>query len=191
MLLRRLIVVTLMAWLGQSAPADAAPRYERILRSYSPPDVMVVDQNGQELHLPTLMRSSEPFALCFTFTTCTTICPIMTATFAHLRSELGELSQRVRLISVSIDPEYDTPRRLREYAKLYGADDRWAFLTGSLENILQIQREFSGYVGDKMDHPPLYIFKAPDSDQWLRIEGLASGRDLAKEIRAELKRAGG
>ncbi len=66
----------------------------------------------------------------FIFTRCETICPRMTATMATLASELSD-APRVRFVSFTVDPAYDTPAVLADYAARYGADpERWLFLTG-------------------------------------------------------------
>lgn len=64
------------------------------------------------------------------FTRCPGPCPVMTQTMAGLTKSLpGE--PPIRLVTLTTDPEHDTPERLREYAKLLGADtNRWDFLTG-------------------------------------------------------------
>jgi protein SCO1/2 len=92
---------------------------------YTVPDVALVDTAGAAVELQELLDSGEPVALNFIFTTCTTICPVMTATFAQMRRDLGESAGRVRLVSISIDPEYDRPEVLREYAERFHAGPGW------------------------------------------------------------------
>ena len=83
---------------------------KRSLASYSLPDVTMVDQNGKRISLREILSPDEPVMLNFIFTTCTTICPVMTATFAQVQKGLGSDAQRIRMVSISIDPEQDTPR---------------------------------------------------------------------------------
>lgn len=72
----------------------------------------------------------------FIFTRCTGICPAMSSNMAKLQSRLPK---EVRLVSFSVDPDYDTPAVLSEYANRYGADsERWLFLTGSAEAMQQL-----------------------------------------------------
>ena len=74
----------------------------------------------------------------FMFTHCPGICKPMTASMARLQDKLREHPQgdTVRLVMFSLDPERDTPARLREYALEYGADpDQWLFLTGEKQTI--------------------------------------------------------
>jgi len=170
--------------------AETEKQFNSSYKNFDVPEVVLTDQDGREVPLPELLASHEPYAMSFIFTTCTTICPIMSATLAHLRRELGDEARDLQLISVSIDPEYDTPRRLKEYAERYRAGERWTFLTGQLEDIHAVQKTFTGFVSDKMDHWPVYILKSPGSRQWLVIDGLVSGADLAREYRLMMQGAG-
>jgi protein SCO1/2 len=156
--------------------------YSRTVATYTIPEITLTNQANKTVALPTLLKSSERVALNFIFTTCTTICPVMTATFAKLRQQLGPAADKLLMVSISIDPEQDTPAALQAYAERYQANPQWQFLTGDLETIIAVQKAFNAYTGNKMNHRPLTFFKQPNQDnQWLRIDGLASSANLAKE----------
>ena len=88
------------------------------------------------------------------------------------------------MVSISIDPEQDTPEALARYAKRFDAGPQWVFLTGSLEDSIRVQKAFDAYRGDKMNHVPLTLLRTgPDTD-WVRYDGFASGADLVTELRA-------
>jgi len=162
------------------------PRYVTSTESYSIPDVELIDQSGTAVSLRTLLQADQPLALNFIFTTCTTICPVMTATFAQMRRELGDAGDELRLVSISIDPEYDRPDKLKAYSEQFGAGAGWEFLTGDSADIVQVLRSFDSYAGSKMNHQPVTLLKSPGSSSWTRLDGLASGKDLANEVRARL-----
>ena len=84
----------------------------------------------------------------------------MSATFAQVQRELGEDSNEVLMVSVSIDPEQDTPAELAAYAERFHAGPQWTFLTGSLEDSIAVQTAFDAYRGDKMNHTPLTLLRA-------------------------------
>lgn len=158
-------------------------RYSASTESYSIPDVELIDQSGAPVSLRTLLQADQPIALNFIFTTCTTICPVMTATFAAMRRELGDAGEQLRLVSISIDPEYDRPDKLKAYSEQFGAGTGWEFLTGDSIDIVQVLRSFDSYAGSKMNHKPVTLLKRPGSSTWTRIDGLASSKELANEVR--------
>lgn len=73
----------------------------------------------------------HPFVANFIFTRCPTICPAFTRKMAHVQKDTDAFGPRLQLVSFSVDPTYDTPERLAEYARKHGANPaRWSFLTG-------------------------------------------------------------
>jgi len=166
--------------------AMQTPRYSVGDANYTVPDVELVDANGNSVAFQSLVNSDKPVALNFIFTTCTTICPVMTATFSQMRRALGESADDVELVSVSIDPEYDRPDVLKAYASQFGAGPGWTFLTGDSGDIERVLRSFDAYAGSKLNHKPLTFLKRPGQADWVRIDGLASGESLAQEVTARL-----
>ncbi len=153
----------------------------RVTARYEIPDVTLVDQSGQPVRLRALLDVGEPVLLNFIFTTCTAICPVMSGTFSQVQKNLGADAARLRMVSISIDPEHDTPAELKLYAERFNAGPQWSFLTGSPDDVIAVQRAFDAYRGDKMNHAPLTLMRASPLAQWVRIDGLASGAELSKE----------
>jgi len=166
--------------------AAEAKGYVSMLSSYSIPKVKMTDSDGIEGLLSEAVSSDEPVMLNFIFTTCTAICPPMSATFAQVAQQMDTEGEVMQLISISVDPEYDTPGKLKEYAKQFEAGPQWKLFTGSAGNSILVQRAFDAYRGDKMNHLPLTFIRGPNSTQWTRIEGLASAGDLIQEYRSLL-----
>jgi protein SCO1/2 len=157
--------------------------YRRSLNYYEMPDVMLRDQTGKRVAFSRLTAYGGPILLNFIFTSCATICPVMSATFGQTQDDLARISDKYRMISISIDPEYDTPRRLRAYAKLHDARPNWEFLTGSFDNIFKVVRAFDAiYRADnKMYHRPLTFLRGNAGMDWVRLEGFLSSAELAAE----------
>jgi protein SCO1/2 len=157
--------------------------YSRSLHDYQLPDLDVVNMAGEKTSLLEEVNRDQPVMLNFIFTTCTTICPVLSATFSQVEQKLGAERERVRMISITIDPEYDTPARLRAYAARYGAGPQMQFLTGKLEDIVAIQKAFDAYRGTKMNHEPLTFLRMSAQEPWVRLNGLASAADVVREYR--------
>lgn len=159
--------------------------YVRTVGSYPVPELRLLDQRGRDVPLADVLRDDgRPIALNFVFTTCNTICPVMTATFSKLRSELGDRAANVRFVSITIDPEHDTPAVLQRYAERYAAGADWRFLTGTLEDVVAVEKAFDAFAGSKMNHRPLTFLRAPGTHDWVRIDGFASAAELAAEVRS-------
>lgn len=144
-------------------------------------DVRLVDSRGRVVSLADAVGGDAPVLVNFIFTSCTTICPVMSAGFAQLSARLHAERRSVRLVSITIDPEYDTPSRLREYGvKKHGGPD-WVFLTGSLTAVEAAQRAFSAYRGGgKENHRPDTYLKRSAKEPWVRLTGLSSADALLR-----------
>lgn len=162
------------------------PGYQVSDHDYVIPDVRLLDRSGSDIALQSLLDSGRPVALNFIFTTCTTICPVMTVTFAQMQQVLGPDAERVHLVSISIDPQYDRPAILEAYARQFRAGDNWTFLTGDTSDIVTVLRSFDSYTGSKMSHRAVTLLKRPESSTWTRIDGLPNGETLAREVATRL-----
>jgi cytochrome oxidase Cu insertion factor (SCO1/SenC/PrrC family) len=77
----------------------------------------------------------------FFYTSCPDTCPLQSARMARLQGDLAD-ARDVRLVSISVDPEHDTPAVLRDYAQRFGADaERWLFLTGDKAAIYHLAQQ--------------------------------------------------
>ncbi len=116
-------------------------------------------------------------------TTCTSVCPLTSQTFADLQRKLGAQRDSVHLVSISIDPEQDTPARLRAYAEKFGAGPEWRHYTGTVAASIATQRAFNAYRGSKMDHAPVTFVRTAPGKSWVRIDGFATVEQLLGELR--------
>lgn len=173
--------------IGARAPAAEAAKpkgYARTAAYYKPPEVTLMNQNGKKVRLRSLLESGKPVVVDFIYTTCTTICPVLSSGFAGIAEELGgKAAGSVQLVSISIDPEHDRPEQMKAYLERFDAGEEWEFLTGSRDDIGKVLRAFDTVVADKMAHKPIYLFHGPRSDAWVRVEGLIGQADLLRELR--------
>ena len=146
--------------------------------AYNLSNIELITSTGSKTTLLKELDTTDPVILNFIFTTCTAICPIMSGTFSEVNKKLSK--DRVKMISISIDPEYDTPKALRAYAKRFNANDKWHFYTGEINNIINIQKSFSDYRGNKMNHAPSTYIRISKESKWLKVNGFISSNELVK-----------
>jgi protein SCO1/2 len=157
--------------------------YQKNTLAYSVPDLVLKNKNNERVNVNELLASDQPLIVSFIFTSCDTICPVLTATLSSAQDELLASKVPPKIVSVSIDPEEDTPARLRKYAASYDASDQWIFLTGTLDEIIRFQRALDVYRGSKLNHEPVTFVKTPGENHWLRLDGFTSAKALVTEYR--------
>ena len=155
----------------------------RSVIDYPTPAVKLTRDDGKAVTLADEMNDGRPVVLTFIYTTCTSICPLSSQILSQLQSKLGSEHERVHLMSISIDPEQDTPARLRDYATKFSAGPAWQHYTGTVAASITVQRAFDVYRGDKMSHTPVTLLRAAPGKPWVRIDGFASADSLLTELR--------
>jgi protein SCO1 len=165
---------------------QAPPTVVRSTTNYTAPDITLVRSDGASVSFAHELDDGRPVLLDFIYTTCTTICPVMTQTFAEVQKRLGADAAKVKMVSVSIDPEEDTPARLTEYAKRYQAGTQWTFYTGTVEASIAAQRAFDAYRGDKMNHAPVTFFRGAPGQPWVRLDGFVTPEAVLSEVRTDI-----
>jgi protein SCO1/2 len=177
-----LMIISLVMSVPTQAEA-AAKTYKRSVEHYQMPDVALINQEGKNVRLKSLVESGKPVIVDFIFGTCTTICPVLSASYTNLQSKLGVNSQKVNLISISIDPENDSPKVMRDYLKRYRAKPGWDFLTGNRKDIDTVMRSFDAYILNKMSHYAVTFIHMPGGNSWVRIDGITSTSEFIEEIK--------
>lgn len=161
--------------------------YQRSVHDYTLPAVTLVRADGTKVPFPSDMDDGRPVLLNFIYTTCTAICPVLSQTFSSFQKKLGPEAEKVRMISVSVDPDQDTPERLAEYAKRYQAGPQWTHYTGSVDASIKVQKAFGAYFVDKMNHRPVVFLRAAPGQPWVRLDGFTTPDDLVREYRGLVK----
>jgi protein SCO1/2 len=147
------------------------------------PDVKVLDQNGKALHFYSDLVRGKVVVINFVFTTCTTICPPLGATFGKLQKNLGErLGKDVFLISISVDPATDTPERLRAWGAQFGAKPGWTLVTGDKSELNHLLRAFGADAASPENHSPMVLIVNDRALRWKRVYGLGSTSALTRAI---------
>lgn len=147
----------------------------------------MVRQDGSKTTLAKELDGKKPVILAFIYTSCTTVCPVTSQILSRTQDLLGADMANVRLVSISIDPEYDTPERLMAYSQRFGAKAQWQHYTGTLADSVAIQKAFGAYRGDKMNHVPLMFMNGGGKKNWVQLEGFPSAEQVVREFRDQIK----
>ncbi len=177
------VLMVFMVICGVYHAHAGSKKYQKSVENYAVPDVVLVNQDGKKVGLKRFLETDKPVMLDFIYGTCTTICPVLSASFASMQYRLGPDAQKARLVSITIDPENDTPKVMKEYLKRYHGKPGWDFLTGSRSDIDRVMKAFNAYVPDKMSHYQLTLIRSPKDGRWTRIKELVSGLDLMEEYK--------
>lgn len=158
---RQVVMAAVAAALVVLGAAGAALFAQRADRAAMPTDLEQLGRYGRVPFFTLTERSGRPVTLDdlrgsvwvadFIYTECTESCPTQSLALARLQREFAEASG-LRLVSITVDPQHDTPAVLRQYAERYGATDRWWFLTGDKRAIYCLARDgFRLSVSDPAD----------------------------------------
>lgn len=161
--------------------AGSVKGYTRTVENYAVPDVTLLNQDGVPIALKKLFVSDRPILVDFVYTSCTTICPVLSSNFANFQNTIINESGKALLVSISVDPDFDTPSEMKAYLKRFRAKPGWEFLTGSKEDITQVLKAFNAYTLNKMDHYPITLLKSPSDTRWVRVYGLIGTNQLLVE----------
>jgi protein SCO1/2 len=134
------------------------------------PNLPLITQEGRAVRLYSDLIEGKTVVFHFMYTTCTGSCPLTTANLARVRDLLGaRVGRDLFLYSVSVDPSYDTPERLRAYAQRFGATPGWRFLTGRDDDIATLRRRFGDDPSRALDgsnHLNLFSYGVEPLQRW-------------------------
>jgi protein SCO1 len=148
-------------------------------------DVELLDQDGRKVRFYSDMLKGKTIVLNAFFTTCTSVCPPMSRNLEKVHAALGErLGKDVFIVSISVDPETDTPPRLKEYAQRFHAKPGWTFLTGKKENVDWALYKVGQYVEAKDDHTTIIVIGNETTGLWKKALGMAKADDLIGIVRS-------
>jgi len=179
---------------AMAGTADAGAKPEALPTIGPAPAFTLTAQDERRLALTDLR--GKAVVLTFIYTTCADTCPLLTAKMAALQSRLGaDFARRVFFVSITVDPERDTPAVLKGYGAAHGARfDGWAFLTGTPAQIREVAKRYGIYYkktarGD-VDHT--FLTSVIDPRGLLRVQYLGVRFDpteLMADVRSVLAEA--
>jgi protein SCO1/2 len=179
---------------GGQHPAQSkeqtAASFTRSVSDYALPDLQMVRQDGKKVDFSKELDDGRVVVLNFIYASCNAICPMLSYILAKAQTKLGTDSDKVHFVSISLDPESDTPAKLLEYADKFKAGKGWDHYTGSFEASIAIQKALGAFRGNKMNHAPITFIRQRSTNTWTRLDGFASPDDVVREIQAQLVPAG-
>jgi protein SCO1/2 len=135
-------------------------------------DRMLVDQDNQEVMFVSDVIGDNIVVMDFVYTTCTTICPVLSALFTQVQGKLGDaVGDEVTLVSMSVDPVRDTPQRLKAYSAKHRAGDGWLWLTGAKGDVDDVLVGLGAYTSNFEDHPSMVLIGDGRTGEWKRLFG--------------------
>jgi protein SCO1/2 len=148
-------------------------------------DLVLMDQNGDEKKFVSDVIGDRIVVMDFVYTSCTTVCPVISAVFGQVQNKLGDqLGDEVVLVSVSVDPIRDTPRRLKAYAATHKAKPGWIWLTGNKRTMDKVLDGLGAYSPNFEDHPAMVLVGDGQSGEWSRFFGFPSPDRLVDQVNA-------
>ena len=147
------------------------------------PNVTLRTQDNQQVRFYDDLVRGKVVLINYMFTTCTELCPRATASLAGFQEALGDHAGRdVFMISISVDPEHDTPAVLKEYAQRFHARPGWTFLTGKAVDIELIQRGLGAYPTDGTAHTGMAIYGNETSGSWSATPIIQNSAGMARIV---------
>lgn len=167
---------------GHAKPAAHAPSIPTDTE-VRVPDVRLLDRAGQERRLVSDVMRDRVVVVDFVYTTCTSVCPALSAIMASVQKGLADrLGSEVLLVSVAIDPVNDTPRAIDAKATEINAGTDWIWLTGSHAEIATTLRAFGLQTGAVESHSPVILVGRAGSTAWRRFVGFPRPADVTAVV---------
>jgi protein SCO1/2 len=139
------------------------------------PDVALINQDGHEVNFYDLVKG-RIVAIDLIYTTCQYACPLESARLARMQQLLGDrMGKDIFFISISIDPEHDTPAALKAYAQKYNAGPGWIFLTGKQTDIDALSKKLGLWTDPSLSqdgHTPMLLIGNEATGQWTQTSAL-------------------
>lgn len=151
-------------------------------------DVELVDQNGAKVRFYSDLLAGKVVVINSFFATCSGSCPVMSGTFRKIQTALGDrVGRDIHLVSITVDPETDTPEQLRKFAKAASAGPGWHLVTGSKENVTQTLRKLGLLTETKETHTAVVLIGNEPQGVWKKAFGLADSDEIVRLVQEVAK----
>ena len=139
------------------------------------PNIELVNQDGKKLRFYDDLIKGKIVVIQFMFTNCDRLCPMVTPNLLKVQKQLQEQAPgEVNIVSISVDPDHDTPKALKAYAAKFHVGPRWQFLTGRKSEIERLRRELGVFDPENttFEHMNVVTIGKEPTGQWFCIRAL-------------------
>jgi cytochrome oxidase Cu insertion factor (SCO1/SenC/PrrC family)/mono/diheme cytochrome c family protein len=165
--MRRVMTAALAACAVLSTAATGEAQMRRGPEFF--PNLPVVNQNGETLKFYDDLIKDKIVIIMFIYTSCTDICPLTTARMTLIEDKLGNAVGRdIFIVSMTVDPEVDTPEKLKAYSKSFATGPGWTFVTGKPEDIRAINYRLGERSKVLSDHRNEIVLGNDVTGEWQR-----------------------
>lgn len=157
----------------------------RALRQHFP-NIVLTNQENKKVRLYDDVIKGKIVVIQFMFSNCERLCPMVTPNLVKVQKELEKQSPgKVKIVSISVDPEHDTPAVLKAYAKKFHVQPGWQFLTGRRQDIDWLRRELGLYYPEdqQFEHMNMLTVGREPTGQWFTIRALNNPEVIAYTVR--------
>lgn len=199
-----LLLLLLAAPFGAFADEDPHAKHRAMMKQKSDSsaqsaevdlrDRPLVTQHGQEVMFVSDVIGNDIVVMDFVYTTCTTICPVLSALFNQVQKKLGDdIGNGVTLVSMSVDPIRDTPQRMKAYSAKHNAGDGWLWLTGPKPVVDDVLVGLGAYTTNFEDHPTMVLIGDGRTGEWRRLFGFPNPDRIVRVVNdmRERRKSGG
>jgi protein SCO1 len=180
----RSVALAMLTALAVLLPDASGAQTSRWGKAYFP-NATVITQDGKSLQFFDDLIKDKVFVISFLYTSCRDICPLATSRLAELQEKLGDsMGRDIFFYSISIDPETDTPERLKEYANTFQAGPGWLFLTGTPHDIDAIRHKLGERSRVLSEHRNEILLGNGATGEWARNNVLGDLDSLALTVRS-------
>jgi protein SCO1 len=175
--------LAMLAALVTSSSASVAAPTNRWGAEYFP-NLPVVTQDGQTLNFYDDVIKGKIVVISFIYTTCPDICPLTTARLTQVEDKFtGLMGRDLFFVSITVDPENDTPEKLKEFSSAFHTGPGWLFLTGKPADIWEINSKFGNKSRLLSDHRNEIVLGNDSTGEWTRNTVFGDLDRLVMDIR--------
>ncbi|MEA2080733.1 MAG: SCO family protein [Pseudomonadota bacterium] len=163
---------------------ESAVNEEERARSYFT-NIELVNQDGKTVRFFDDVLKDKVVIINFIFTNCEGACPLMTNKLTRVRDKLeGHIGNPIQFVSLSLDPQRDTPAAMKEFAKKHNANhEGWVFLTGKPDHLDAIIKRLGQYTNDIEAHSTLVLAGNVNAAHWIKILPQEQPPAIAEKLR--------